>query len=312
MQGATLNRVSDRPDWSVEGEDWPNRQHSRFVSSGGIGWHVQEMGDGPKLLLLHGTGAATHSFRDLAPRLAEDFHVLAPDLPGHGFTGMPPSSGLSLPGMAKLMDSLLKHAGFEPDIVVGHSAGAAILVEMALAGMIQPKMIIAMNGALLPIRGASLFSPLAKLLFVNPFAPRLFAWRALSQDATRRLLEGTGSRIEPRGVDLYGRLFRKAGHIAGTLGMMANWDLDRLQSRIGGLHAPLTLITGADDRAIPPRDAVQVAARVKMASVVPLSYGGHLLHEEQPVRIAAVIARLARQAGLLPACETESLSNPID
>jgi len=302
----------DRPDWSVEGRDWPNRQFSRFASSGGIGWHFQQMGQGPKLLMLHGTGAATHSFRDLAPLLAAHFDVLSPDLPGHGFTGMPAGNGLSLPGMARLTDSLLKDVGFDPNIAIGHSAGAAILIEMALAGMIQPRMIIAINGALLPIRGASVFSPLAKLLFLNPIAPRLFAWRALGQDATRRLLEGTGSRLEPRGIEFYQRLFRKAGHVAGTLGMMASWDLDSLQTRIAGLRAPLVLITGANDRAVPPPDAVRVASRVKSASVLPLSYGGHLVHEEQPVKIAALIAGLAAKNGLLQTVETEHLSNQID
>ena len=72
----------DRPNWSVEGRDWPNRAHSRFVAAGGLSWHVQRMGAGPKLLMLHGTGASTHSFRDLAPLLAEEFDVAAPELPG--------------------------------------------------------------------------------------------------------------------------------------------------------------------------------------------------------------------------------------
>ena len=57
------------------------------------------MGDGPDLLLLHGSGAATHSWRDLAPLLARDFRVIAPDLPGHGFTETPGGDGLSLPGI---------------------------------------------------------------------------------------------------------------------------------------------------------------------------------------------------------------------
>ncbi|MCX7304251.1 MAG: alpha/beta fold hydrolase [Hyphomicrobiales bacterium] len=283
---------ADRPSWAVEGRDWPNRQYSRFESAGRLNWHLQEMGQGPRLLMLHGTGAATHSFRDIAPILAKDFHVLMPDLPGHGFSAMPSGSGLSLPGMSRLVGSLLHEVGFEPEIAVGHSAGAAILVEMALTGLIAPKMIIALNGALLPIRGSSLFSPLAKLLFVNPLAPKLFAWRAIRQDATRRLLEGTGSNIEPRGIELYQRLFRTPGHVSGALGMMANWDLYALQRQIGNLVTPLVLVTAAGDRAIPRLDAATLAQRVKTARVCALPYGGHLVHEEQPRRIAQLISTL--------------------
>jgi len=298
---------AQRPEWSVEGRDWPNREFSRFVSAGGVSWHVQEMGEGPKLLLLHGTGAATHSFRDLAPKLAQHFHLLAPDLPGHGFTDMPSGSGLSLAGMALLVGSLLAKTGFEPDIAVAHSAGAAILVEMALAGTIRPKVIIALNGALLPIRGASLFSPLAKLLFLNPLAPKVFAWRALSHDATRRLLEGTGSAIDARGIELYQRLFRKSGHVAGTLGMMANWDLEALQRRIAGLSVPLVLVAAANDKAVSPRDAATVAARVPVARALPLDGGGHLVHEEKPEQVAKLVVAVAREAGVPARVETERL-----
>ncbi|MDP3896699.1 MAG: alpha/beta fold hydrolase [Mesorhizobium sp.] len=288
----------ERPLWSVEGRDWPNREASRFVVADGLSWHVQDMGRGPGVLLLHGTGAATHSFRDLAPLLGRDFRVVAPDLPGHGFTQMPSGDGLSLPGMARLLADLLSALDFHPDIVVGHSAGAAILFEMALRGMIHPWAIVAINGALLPIRGASLFSPLAKLLFLNPVAPKLFAWRALGRDATRRLLVGTGSTLDERGVDLYERLFRKSGHIAATLGMMASWDLDRFERRMPGLSVPLVLVTSAGDKAVPPADAHVVAAHVKGARIVALARGGHLVHEEEPAMIAGLIVDMARDAGL--------------
>ena len=76
--------------WQRAGLDWPNRHSSRFVEAGGIQWHVQEMGSGPVVLLLHGTGSATHTWGSLAPLLADDFRVLAPDLPGHGFTDLVP------------------------------------------------------------------------------------------------------------------------------------------------------------------------------------------------------------------------------
>lgn len=264
------------------------------------------------MLMLHGTGAATHSFRDFAPLLAQEFHLLAPDLPGHGFTGMPSNAGLSLPGSARLMHELLKETGFEPEIAVGHSAGVAVLVEMALAGMIRPKLIVAINGALLPIRGASLFSPLARLLFLNPLAPKLFAWRAVSPSATRRLLEGTGSSIDARGVELYQRLFRKLGHVAGTLGMMANWDLDVLQRRIGRLSMPLVLISGANDKAVPPGDARIVAAKVPGARIMPLPTGGHLVHEEQSGRLAEIVIGLARAENVLAQMETKDLSKSSD
>ena len=69
-QRARLMFAPSKPEWKREGRDWPNREASRFVLASGLWWHVQVMGSGPVLLLLHGTGAATHSWRDCraAPR----------------------------------------------------------------------------------------------------------------------------------------------------------------------------------------------------------------------------------------------------
>lgn len=58
-------------DWDSDGRDWPNREASRFVAAGPLTWHVQEKGSGPPVVLLHGTGAATHSWRHLMPLLAD-------------------------------------------------------------------------------------------------------------------------------------------------------------------------------------------------------------------------------------------------
>ena len=52
------------------GSDWPHKERSEMVDAGGMRFHVQRFGDeGPNIFLLHGTGASTHSFRDLAPVL---------------------------------------------------------------------------------------------------------------------------------------------------------------------------------------------------------------------------------------------------
>ncbi|MFC7690366.1 alpha/beta fold hydrolase [Paeniroseomonas aquatica] len=130
--------MSDRPQWENDGRDWPNRAASRFVQAGGLRWHVQQAGEGPVLLLVHGTGAATHSWRGLLPLLARRFTVVAPDLPGHGFTTAPAGGRLSLPYMARALAALLAALGQRPELVAGHSAGAAILARMALDGAIAP------------------------------------------------------------------------------------------------------------------------------------------------------------------------------
>lgn len=287
-----------KPDWNREGREWPNREASRFVTAGGLRWHVQVMGEGPALLLLHGSGAATHSWRDLAPRLARDFTVIAPDLPGHGFTDTPASAGLSLPGMSERLSRLLDALEVEPAMAVGHSAGAALALRMALDGRIGNGGVVSLNGALAPFPGSSgrLYPFLAQALFLNPFAIQMFAWRAARPGAVARLIEGTGSRIDARGLQAYERLIQASGHISGVLGMMANWNLQPLVEALPGLPVPLTLVAGENDRAVPPKVSRDVAAAVPGAEFVVLPGLGHLAHEEEPGRAADIVREAWRRS----------------
>jgi magnesium chelatase accessory protein len=294
--------MSDRPAWPVDGRDWPNREHSRFLRAGGIDWHVQEAGQGPVVLLLHGTAAATHSWRDVLPLLAREARVVAPDLPGHGFSGMPGDPGLTLPGMARLLDALLGTLGVKPDLVVGHSAGAAVALRMALDGRIAPREIVSLNGALTPLgeEHAAFFTRAARLLVGLPFVPRLFAWRAANREVAERLLRDTGSSIDARGVELYARLFRRAGHLSGALRMMANWDLRPLLRDLPRLKPDLLLVVGANDRTIPPAKARRIQEILPRARIETLPLLGHLAHEERADIVAALLLRELRAEMAVP------------
>jgi magnesium chelatase accessory protein len=280
-----------KPDWEQEGRNWPNRASSRFVTAAGLRWHVQIMGSGPAVLLLHGSGAATHSWRDMAPILARDFTVVAPDLPGHGFTATPGGDGLSLTGMARAVGELMAVLDITPVAVVGHSAGAAIALRMQLDGRLGSARLISLNGALQPFPGAAghIFPAMAKLLFLNPLAIQLFALRAGRPGAIARLMESTGSKIDIAGLEDYRLLLRTTGHIAGALGMMANWNLHPLVAELSRLTSPLTLIAAENDRAVPPRVAEAVKALVPASRLILLPGLGHLAHEEAPGRIAEMV-----------------------
>ena len=141
-------------------------------------------------------------------------------------------------------------------------------------------------------------------MFLNPLAPRLFAWSA-DKAAVANLLKGTGSKIGPRGVDLYARLLHNPGHVAGALGMMANWDLTDLRRDLPGLNAKVLLIVGENDKAVPPRDAGVVAAEIPGAIVETIRRAGHLAHEERPEEVCRIIMSYAAAAGLIADAELE-------
>jgi len=178
--------------------------------------------DSPPALLIHGTGASTHSWRDIAPRLAERHTVIAVDLLGHGFTPQPRGLAPSLPTMASGIAALLHQLGQSPALVVGHSAGAAVALRLALDRSIEPEAVIGLNSALTPFPGDGFFGfrMMTRAMFLNPLAPALFARMAGQRANVERVLRGTGSRLDAAGIELYQTLFSSRAHIAGTLGMM--------------------------------------------------------------------------------------------
>lgn len=290
------------PRGELPDRDWPNCSASRSVRAAGLNWHVQVAGTGPVLLLVHGTGAATHSWRDLLPPLAEHFTVVAPDLPGHGWTDAPAAARLSLPGMAKALQGLLIALNMKPAVAVGHSAGAAVLARMALDGAIQPRAMVSLNGAFVPLQGVpgQVFSPLARLLVGLPGLPQLFVWRARDPAVVAQLLAGTGSTLDAEGVRLYGQVVRRPAHAASALGMMAHWNLRPLLADLPRLRPPLLLVAGAGDRSVPPAQSAQVRDLVPGSTLKTLPGLGHLAHEERPAEVVALILQFARANGALP------------
>jgi magnesium chelatase accessory protein len=278
-------------DWSRDGRDWPHSDASRFVRTRRILWHLQEMGDAraPALLLVHGTAASTHSFRDLMPRLSERFRVIAIDLPGHGFTDARDTQSLTPTGMAMAVSDLLRHLDILPVAAAGHSAGAAVLIRMAQLGGVAPAQIFGLNAALEPIQGNALFQPLARFLFLNPLTPRLLAWRATLGGTDTMLQRATGSTIGADGIRCYTRLFASRRHVRGALGMMAHWDLAPLQAGLPSLAPELILVAAEDDPMVPASVSTRAAQLAPQASCIRFATGGHLLHEAEPDKIAALI-----------------------
>jgi magnesium chelatase accessory protein len=282
--------------WERDGRDWPNRAFSRFVEARGLRWHVQVMGQGPVALLLHGTGASTHSFRDLAPLLAKHFTVVAPDLPGHGFTAVPASQdGYTLPGVSAGIGTLLDVLGLRQKVIVavGHSAGAAIALRMCLDGLIAPVAVISLNGALLPFPVPSgIAGSAARWLFTSGVAARVFSFLAGTGPTVERVMRGTGSVLDADGLKFYRRLAVNQGHVAGAMALMGNWDLHPLLHDLPNLKTKLVLVNGSKDGMVPPAEAYRIRALMPKAELISLPGLGHLAHEERPGEIAALVERI--------------------
>ncbi len=271
-------------------DDWPHTELSRQVFCKPHRWHVQEAGEGPTVILLHGAGGSVHSYRDMITVLAREYHVVAIDMPGQGLTQLGARHRCGLDAMAKDVAALLSQQQWMPVAVVGHSAGGALALR--LSHLLSPTpAVIGINPALGHFQGLAgvLFPVMAKLLALTPGVAGFFSRSAANPDRVRSLIESTGTTLSDHGLALYRRLVGDRGHVDATLLMMAQWTLDDLLRELPTITAPTLFLAGEHDEAVPPSVSEDAAARMPNAKVMRLPDLGHLAHEEDPAQICSLI-----------------------
>src|SRR6266516_6061501 len=106
------------------------------IDASGARINLRYAGSGPPLLLLHGNPLTHVMWHKIAPRLAQDFTVVATDLRGYGDSSKPPGAddhfGYSFRAMAADQVELMKKLGFESWLVAGHDRGGRVAHRMAL------------------------------------------------------------------------------------------------------------------------------------------------------------------------------------
>ena len=272
-------------------------------TAAGLRWHVRlsprAQPPRPLLLLLHGTGSSGRSWAGSAAGLSERFTLLVPDLPGHGGSRCFTDGVASLPRMAQGLAALLRTLGASPVGVVGHSAGAALMLQLWLDGALPAaRGLLSLNGALQPLSGlaGAMFPPLARAMAALPVVPWLAAQAASRPRSLQHLVASTGSRLGEPEVAHYRDLLRQPTHVAGALQMMASWQVGplvpALRRRMVEQPIALLLAAGSADTTVAPAQSHRVAQQLPGAQVRMLPGLGHLAHEESPGVVAELLAQL--------------------
>ncbi|MFK7890023.1 MAG: alpha/beta fold hydrolase BchO [Granulosicoccus sp.] len=264
---------------------------TRHLRAGNLVWNVRVTGSGPSCLLIHGTGASIHTWENLVPLLSSRLKLIMIDLPGHAQTHTPDEFDLTLPGIARELYRLIEEQNLQPDLIVGHSAGAAIMLQMCLDNKHLNSSLVSINGAVIPLAGIAgyLFSPLARMSSTSGWMSHFFALRARNERNVRKLLDSTGSKIDKTSFSRYTELFQDARHVAGVLKMMANWQLEKLAPRLGDVQNQVQLIASDKDSTIPLRDAYKLNQLLRYSTLSVIKGKGHLVQEEDPSSIARLI-----------------------
>jgi len=272
--------------------DWPNREHSRIISVGDLDWHVQLNGNGPVILLLHGTGSSTHSWSDLIPLLENHAQVLVPDLPGHAFTLGAKLDDLKLDEIARSLQLLIDQLGIEPPtIVVGHSAGAPLAIRFALAAAKQPKLVIALNPSFIPPPAVytSFFGPLLGPITRSSTLSSLLASFSPSLGMVDKLLDSTNTILPESRRVYYRKLFERSDHVRGSMNFMAAADIQKVLTEADLYQGKLICVLGKQDAWIPVKPLERIVRDYFPAAEILTWEGGHIMHELEPRKVAQLI-----------------------
>jgi len=128
----------------------PVQVHHRTMEIGGVSLFYREAGapEAPAILLLHGFGASSYMFRELIPRLAGRYRVIAPDLPGFGQTSILPGTAFdyTFDNLAAVIDAFTVAKGLERYAMYVFDYGAPVGWRLAVANPHRIAAIVSQNG----------------------------------------------------------------------------------------------------------------------------------------------------------------------
>jgi len=260
---------------------------SQFVEINGLSVHVRTLGQGePVFVLLHGFGASLYSWLPVMDALGQMGRVIAYDRPAFGLTERPLAwEGLNPYGpeaQVALVTGLLDHFGVQQAILVGHSAGGTVAMQVALAHPERVAALILVDPAVYAGGLPQWLRPLLSTPQMRRLGPLLARQIQARGPETLELAWHDPARLSAATVELYQRPLQAENWDRALWEFtLASRPLD-LAERLDELTLPVLVITGDDDRIVPTADSLRLAGELPGAELAVISEAGHVPHEEQP------------------------------
>lgn len=255
---------------------------SQFVEVAGVRLHIRDTGlrGGPAVLLIHGFGSSLHTWEAWTPLLQDRFRVVSLDLPGFGLTG-PDSTGdysdeRSVTVIAALMDRL----GIGEAAVVGSSMGGRIAWRLAAAEPARVSKLVLMA----PDGFASMGREYGRTPERLPLLMRLLPYTApkpLLRRTMQNAYEVPGT-LTDAVLERYHAMLLAPGVRRAILDRVLQSRLVPPEPTLATIRAPVLLLWGERDRAVPASRAADFERALPDVRTVILPGIGHVPMEEAP------------------------------
>lgn len=255
---------------------------SQFIQVAGVRLHIRDTGprDGPAVLLIHGFGSSLHTWEAWAPLLENRFRLVALDLPGFGLTGPDPTGDYSDERSVAVLVALLDRLGIGQAAVVGSSMGGRIAWRFAAAepGRVSKLVLMAPDGF------ASFGREYGRTPERLPWLMRLLPYTAPKPllERTMRNAYAVPGILTDAVVERYHAMLLAPGVRRAILDRVLQTRLLQPEPILATIRAPVLLLWGERDGAVPATHAVNYEQALPDARIVILPGIGHVPMEEAP------------------------------
>jgi pimeloyl-ACP methyl ester carboxylesterase len=259
----------------------------------GLKTHYHRAGKGEPVILLHGLGASSYSWRYALPELAKHYEVFAPDLPGFGRTDKPRDFDYSLHGLHTWIVGFMDHFGLKSARFAGNSMGGVLSLWTAMEAPSRVERMALLGTPAYPANRPKLIWPISW-----PVVGKIYEW--MLGDAALRLIAPTAfvdkSKVDAAMLAEYGHALktpegRRA--VAQFVRLAIPPDHERRILRYPSVtHRTLVLVGDGDDMVGP--SAERFARALPNAEFLRVERCGHAAQEDAPERVTPALLEFFR------------------
>ena len=265
---------------------------AKQVQVEGVNIRYIDEGEGDPLVLVHGIPTSSFLWRHMIKDLSAYGRVIAPDLPGFGFSDPPQNGDYSISNYARLLESFLETLSLEPATLICHDYGGPIVITYAMKNPDKYKKLIILDTFLhddLPPMPLSM-----KIDKVWPFG-EIFMGLGGESIARTGLEDGVVDKalITEEIVKRYylpqGTPEKLNKAMLGTLRAEYKKDLALIEKNIGNIEKPTLIIWGDKDRFLPLYLGQRIQQDIRGSKLEVIPNCGHFLQEEKPETVTKII-----------------------
>jgi pimeloyl-ACP methyl ester carboxylesterase len=249
--------------------------------------YYQDEGSGPPLLLIHGFGASTYTWRHIAPELAKTHRVIAVDLKGFGQSDKPFDSHYSVLDQADLIAQLIEEKDLHDLTLVGHSFGGGVALFLALEAddRLQGRLskLVLLDSIAYP-QNIPVFFRMLDMPLVSQIGMRMVPPTVQTRMALR-IAYFDDSKIDPEEVETYAAPLKTAAGkhaIIHSARQIVPEDIATLSERYKTIELPTLILWCDHDRIVPLDVGLKLRRTLPNSTLRLVDDCGHMPQEEQP------------------------------